>query len=31
MAIHYNEEKRIFQLDTDKTTYAMGLSPEGYM
>lgn len=31
MAIHYNEEKRIFQLDTDKTTYAMGLSPEGYV
>ena len=31
MAVRYNEERKIFRLDTDKSTYLMGLTPEGYL
>lgn len=31
MAIAYREEQRIFKLDTQNTTYMIGLSPEGYV
>lgn len=31
MAIHFQEEKRIFYLDTENTTYLIGLAPEGYV
>lgn len=31
MAIRFLEEKKIFQLDTENTTYLIGLSPEGYV
>lgn len=31
MGIKYIEEKRIFHLDTRRTTYLIGLSPEGYV
>lgn len=31
MSINYEERKRIFRLDTEKTTYLIGLSPEGYV
>ena len=31
MGIYYIEEKKIFQLDTKRTTYLIGLSPEGYV
>lgn len=31
MAIHFQEEKRIFHLDTENTTYLIGLAPEGYV
>lgn len=31
MAIVYEKEKRIFRLDTEKTTYLIGLSKEGYV
>lgn len=31
MAIKYLEEKKIFQLDTEHTTYLIGLTPEGYI
>lgn len=31
MAIRYNEKTKIFKLDTEKTTYLIGLSPEGYV
>lgn len=31
MAISYNERNRIFKLDTDNTTYMIGLTPEGYV
>lgn len=31
MPVYYNEEKKIFRLDTEKSTYLMGLSPEGYL
>lgn len=31
MAIHFQEEKRIFQLHTENTTYLIGLAPEGYV
>lgn len=31
MAIIYLEEKKIFQLNTARTTYLIGLSPEGYI
>ncbi|HBA63364.1 MAG TPA: alpha-galactosidase [Lachnospiraceae bacterium] len=30
MGIRYNEEKRLFQLDTEHTTYIIGLTEEGY-
>ncbi len=31
MAITYNSQSRIFKLDTDHTTYLMGLTSEGYL
>ena len=31
MAISYNESKKMFRLDTEKSTYLMGLSPEGFL
>lgn len=31
MGIRYMEKKNIFQLDTERTTYLIGLSPEGYV
>ena len=31
MSVQYNEEKKIFRLDTVRTTYLMGLTPEGYL
>ena len=31
MAISYKSEKKIFKLDTEKSTYLIGLSPEGYV
>ncbi len=31
MAIRYDEERRIFKLDTKHTTYIIGLTPEGYV
>ena len=31
MAILYYDEKKLFQLNTEKTTYVIGLSPEGYV
>lgn len=31
MAVQFNEDKKIFRLDTEKSTYLMGLTPEGYL
>ena len=31
MAVQFNEDKKIFRLDTKKSTYLMGLTPEGYL
>lgn len=31
MAIQYSEEKKIFKLDTDHTTYLIGLADKGYV
>lgn len=31
MAIKYNEQNRIFKLDTKNTTYLIGMTPEGYV
>ncbi len=31
MAIKFNETNKIFKLDTDNTTYMIGISPEGYV
>ena len=31
MAIQYHKEKKIFCLDTENSTYLMGLTPEGYL
>ena len=31
MPVTFNEEKKIFRLDTEKSTYVMGLSPEGFL
>ncbi|MDD7738844.1 MAG: alpha-galactosidase [Lachnospiraceae bacterium] len=31
MGIHYDDNGRMFKLDTDHTTYLMGLTPEGYL
>ncbi|XCP85680.1 alpha-galactosidase [Roseburia hominis] len=31
MAIRYNEEQKMFKLDTDNTTYIIGLTDEGYV
>lgn len=31
MGICFEEKRKIFKLDTDKTTYLIGLSPEGYV
>ena len=31
MGIKYITEKQIFHLDTQNTTYLIGLSPEGYI
>ena len=31
MAILYYNEKKLFQLNTENTTYVIGLSPEGYV
>lgn len=31
MSIKYNENNRIFKLDTAATTYMIGISPEGYV
>ena len=31
MAIKFNEKNKIFKLDTDNTTYMIGISPEGYV
>ena len=31
MAIQFEMTKKIFKLDTDKTTYLIGLTPEGYV
>lgn len=31
MGIKYVEEKKIFHMDTKRTTYLIGLSPEGYV
>ena len=31
MSVAYNENRRIFKLDTEKTSYLIGISPEGYV
>lgn len=31
MGIHFNEERRVFKLDTEHTTYLIGLTVEGYV
>ena len=31
MAIGYYKEQKIFKLDTENTTYMIGLTPEGYV
>ncbi len=31
MGIQYEENRKIFKLDTDNTTYAIALTPEGYI
>ena len=31
MSVTFNEEKTIFRLDTEKSTYVMGVSPEGFL
>ena len=31
MAISYNNKNRIFKLDTESTSYLIGISPEGYV
>ena len=31
MAIKFNEKNKIFKLDTDNTTYMIGITPEGYV
>ena len=31
MAVQFNEDKKIFRLDTETSTYLMGLTPEGYL
>lgn len=31
MAVSYEKQKKIFKLDTQNTTYLIGLSPEGYV
>lgn len=31
MRIFFDEKRRLFKMDTDKTTYVIGLSPEGYV
>ena len=31
MSVTFNEEKKIFRLDTEKSTYVMGVSPEGFL
>lgn len=31
MAVQYNENSRIFKLDTENTTYLIGVTPEGYL
>ena len=31
MSVSFNEEKKIFRLDTKESTYVMGLSPEGFL
>ncbi|MDO4336814.1 MAG: alpha-galactosidase [Eubacteriales bacterium] len=31
MSIQFDEKQKIFKLDTDGTTYMIGLSPEGYV
>lgn len=31
MAVSYEKQKKIFKLDTEKSTYLIGLSPEGYV
>lgn len=31
MSVMFNEEKKIFRLDTEKSTYVMGVSPEGFL
>ena len=31
MAIYYEEKNKIFRLDTKKSTYLIGLTPEGYV
>lgn len=31
MAILYYDEKKLFQLNTENTTYVISLSPEGYV
>ena len=31
MAVSYEKQKKIFKLDTEKSSYLIGLSPEGYV
>ena len=31
MSVTFNEEKKIFRFDTEKSTYVMGVSPEGFL
>ena len=31
MSVTFNEEKKIFRLDTEKSTYVMRVSPEGFL
>ncbi|MDC7288058.1 alpha-galactosidase [Blautia schinkii] len=31
MAVYYDDKNKIFRLDTEKSTYVIGLSPEGYV
>ena len=31
MSVTFNEEKKLFRLDTEKSTYVMGVSPEGFL
>ena len=31
MAVQFNKDKKIFRLDTETSTYLMGLTPEGYL